>query len=44
MEINFESDKNNIVKQLQKKEINFEGDSIGTIIFSLFENHVEPNI
>ena len=44
IEINFQSDLNKVVKLLEKKDINVVGTTIGSIIYQLFEDHVEGSL
>ena len=44
IEINFQSDFKKVVKLLEKKNINVEGTTIGSIIYELFEGYVESSL
>jgi len=44
IEINFQSDFKKVVKLLEKKDINVVGTTIGSIIYQLFEDHVEGSL
>ena len=44
IEINFQSDVKKVLKFLGKKDINVEATTIGSIIYELFEKHVEDSL
>ena len=44
IEINFQSDVKKVLKFLGKKDINIEATTIGSIIYELFEKHVEDSL